>query len=143
MRQITEENYNNNNNNNNKNQNQNQNNLQVNINSLKKSAKIDQITKRPTALILRLRQFNCEKSQFLNNEEKCCQPDRFLMAMENEKYRKFDCIPEEMEPKEDKTAKFKSEYLVGKQIGQGAYASVRIALHKPTNRKEEFLFTGI
>lgn len=27
------------------------------------------------------------------------------------------------------------EYIIGKQIGQGAYAVVRIGLHKPTNRK--------
>jgi len=27
------------------------------------------------------------------------------------------------------------EYIIGKQIGQGAYAVVRIGLHKPTNKK--------
>jgi serine/threonine protein kinase len=27
------------------------------------------------------------------------------------------------------------DYIIGKQIGQGAYAVVRIGLHKPTNRK--------
>lgn len=35
----------------------------------------------------------------------------------------------------DKTAKFKEEYLVGKQVGQGAYASVRVALNKLFNKK--------
>ena len=25
------------------------------------------------------------------------------------------------------------DYIIGKQIGQGAYAAVRIGLHKPTN----------
>ena len=30
----------------------------------------------------------------------------------------------------DKTSKFKEEYIVGKEIGQGAYATVRIAIHK-------------
>lgn len=35
----------------------------------------------------------------------------------------------------DKTAKFKEEYLVGKQIGQGAYANVRVALHKGSNSR--------
>ena len=27
------------------------------------------------------------------------------------------------------------EYIIGKQIGQGAYAVVRLGLHKPTNKK--------
>jgi len=27
------------------------------------------------------------------------------------------------------------EYVIGKQIGQGAYAVVRVGLHKPTNKK--------
>ena len=27
------------------------------------------------------------------------------------------------------------DYVIGKQIGQGAYACVRIGLHRPTNRK--------
>ena len=27
------------------------------------------------------------------------------------------------------------EYVIGKQIGQGAYATVFIGLHKPSNRK--------
>ena len=27
------------------------------------------------------------------------------------------------------------EYIIGKQIGQGAYAVVRIGLHKPSNKK--------
>lgn len=35
----------------------------------------------------------------------------------------------------DRTLKFKEEYAVGKQIGQGAYASVRVALHRSTNVK--------
>ncbi len=35
----------------------------------------------------------------------------------------------------DLTSKFKKDYLVGKIIGEGAYASVRVALFKPTNKK--------
>ena len=35
----------------------------------------------------------------------------------------------------DLTKDFKENYLVGKIIGEGAYASVRVAIHKPTNRK--------
>ena len=27
------------------------------------------------------------------------------------------------------------DYIIGKQIGQGAYAVVRVGLHKPTNKK--------
>ena len=33
------------------------------------------------------------------------------------------------------TSKFKKDYLVGKVIGEGAYASVRVALYKPENKK--------
>ena len=35
----------------------------------------------------------------------------------------------------DKTSKFKEEYIVGKEIGQGAYATVRIAIHKATKTR--------
>lgn len=30
---------------------------------------------------------------------------------------------------------FKKNYLVGKIIGEGAYASVRVAIYKPLNKK--------
>ena len=35
----------------------------------------------------------------------------------------------------DLTLKFKKDYMVGKVIGEGAYASVRVAIYKPENRK--------
>jgi MAP/microtubule affinity-regulating kinase len=35
----------------------------------------------------------------------------------------------------DLTAKFKKEYVVGKVVGEGAYASVRVAIFRPENRK--------
>lgn len=35
----------------------------------------------------------------------------------------------------DLTAKFKEEYTVGKIVGEGAYASVRVAVYKPEGRK--------
>ena len=35
----------------------------------------------------------------------------------------------------DKTSKFKEEYIVGKEVGQGAYATVRIAIHKATKTR--------
>ncbi|CAM6002421.1 unnamed protein product [Sphagnum balticum] len=35
----------------------------------------------------------------------------------------------------DLTLKFKRDYLVGKIIGEGAYASVRVAIYKPDNQK--------
>jgi serine/threonine protein kinase len=38
-------------------------------------------------------------------------------------------------PPKDKTLLFKENFLVGKQVGEGAYASVRMALHRPTNTK--------
>ena len=37
--------------------------------------------------------------------------------------------------KEDLTSLFKQDYVVGKVIGEGAYASVRIAIYKPFNKK--------
>ena len=36
---------------------------------------------------------------------------------------------------EDLTATFKKNYLVGKIIGEGAYASVRVAIYKPRQEK--------
>ena len=36
-----------------------------------------------------------------------------------------------VEPVEDLTVEFKKNYLVGKVIGEGAYASVRVAIFKP------------
>lgn len=35
----------------------------------------------------------------------------------------------------DLTVQFKKDYLVGKVIGEGAYASVRVAMYKPLNKK--------
>ncbi len=35
----------------------------------------------------------------------------------------------------DLTAKFKRDYIVGKVIGEGAYASVRVAVYRPDSRK--------
>ena len=37
--------------------------------------------------------------------------------------------------KEDLTAEFKKEYTVGKIVGEGAYASVRVATHKGLGKK--------
>ena len=39
------------------------------------------------------------------------------------------------ENKTDLTAEFKKNYMVGKVVGEGAYASVRVAIYKPTNKK--------
>ncbi len=36
-----------------------------------------------------------------------------------------------LEDSADLTAKFKKDYMVGKVIGEGAYASVRVAIYKP------------
>ena len=35
----------------------------------------------------------------------------------------------------DLTTKFKKDYVIGKVIGEGAYASVRVAVFRPENRK--------
>lgn len=37
--------------------------------------------------------------------------------------------------KEDLTQKFKQKFLVGKIVGEGAYASVRVAIYKTINKK--------
>jgi serine/threonine protein kinase len=37
--------------------------------------------------------------------------------------------------KEDLTAQFKKDYTVGRIVGEGAYASVRVATYKPTGKK--------
>ena len=33
------------------------------------------------------------------------------------------------------TSEFKKNYLVGKIVGEGAYASVRVAIYKPHDKK--------
>jgi hypothetical protein len=35
----------------------------------------------------------------------------------------------------DLTSKFKKDYIIGKVIGEGAYASVRVAIYRPENKK--------
>jgi len=35
----------------------------------------------------------------------------------------------------DLTTKFKKDYIIGKVIGEGAYASVRVAVYRPENKK--------
>lgn len=35
----------------------------------------------------------------------------------------------------DLTTKFKKDYIIGKVIGEGAYASVRVAIYRPENKK--------
>jgi len=37
--------------------------------------------------------------------------------------------------KEDLTAEFKKDYTVGRIVGEGAYASVRVATYKPHAKK--------
>ena len=40
-----------------------------------------------------------------------------------------------IESPSDLTATFKRNYLVGKVVGEGAYAIVRVAIYKPDNKK--------
>lgn len=44
-------------------------------------------------------------------------------------------IAEEVDPHVDKTLKFKEQFVVGKQVGEGAYASVRVAIWTTLNKK--------
>lgn len=56
--------------------------------------------------------------------------DKLLSALKDE-----GLVKVEADPTVDKTTKFKEEFVVGKQIGEGAYASVRVAIYKPNNKK--------
>ena len=56
--------------------------------------------------------------------------DKFLTGIEMNILLKENKKMEE-DSKIDLTKKFKQDYLVGKIIGQGAYASVRVAIYKP------------
>lgn len=38
-------------------------------------------------------------------------------------------------PTQDLTAEFKKDYIVGRVVGEGAYASVRVATYKPLGKK--------
>lgn len=64
--------------------------------------------------------------KFLFQEES----DRMLEALEEN-----GLLPVEVDPHIDKTMKFKEEFVVGKQVGEGAYASVRVAIWTPLNKK--------
>jgi len=44
---------------------------------------------------------------------------------------RINALFEDQDDDYDLTAKFKEEYAVGKIIGEGAYASVRVAIYKP------------
>ena len=35
----------------------------------------------------------------------------------------------------DKTAKFKEQFIIGKQLGEGSYGSVRLAIWTPIKKK--------
>ena len=47
----------------------------------------------------------------------------------------FDCIGAQPYDTDDLTTLFKNNYLVGKIIGEGAYATVRVAIYKPKQQK--------
>lgn len=46
-----------------------------------------------------------------------------------------DSDNEDIPKKVDLTQQFKKKFLVGKIVGEGAYASVRVAVYKPINQK--------
>jgi serine/threonine protein kinase len=47
----------------------------------------------------------------------------------------FGCIGAQPYDTDDLTTLFKNNYLVGKIIGEGAYATVRVAIYKPKQQK--------
>lgn len=63
--------------------------------------------------------------------------DKFMTGVDKI-YTQQDSIQElfnKYQENKDFTAEFKKNYLVGKIIGEGAYASVRVAIFKPEDRK--------
>lgn len=52
-----------------------------------------------------------------------------------EKPKEITILDQDSATKEVNQMRFREEYLIGKQVGQGAYAVVRLSIHKPTNRK--------
>lgn len=63
--------------------------------------------------------------------------DKLLTGLEQEDLTedRIEALFQQKDPVSDLTAEFKKNYMVGKVIGEGAYASVRVAIHKPTNKK--------
>jgi len=62
--------------------------------------------------------------------------DKLLTGLSNNSTDEYSRIEELFEDhKSDLTTEFKQNYLVGKIIGEGAYASVRVAIYKPVNKK--------
>lgn len=55
-----------------------------------------------------------------------------LPTFEDDFEEKIDAL---FEDSVDLTAEFKKDYMVGKVVGEGAYASVRVAMFKPLNKK--------
>jgi serine/threonine protein kinase len=70
----------------------------------------------------------------------------FLIFQKNEKIRPFSSFRESdfinnpivIEEEDDKQAVFRKkiqDYIIGKELGKGAYAVVKAAIHKPTSMK--------
>lgn len=53
----------------------------------------------------------------------------------SEKPKEVTILDHDAATRELQIMRFREEYIIGKQIGQGAYATVRLSIHKPTNRK--------
>ena len=56
-------------------------------------------------------------------------------SQSNINFREVTILDQDPEERELKQGKFREDYKVYQQIGQGAYASVRLALYKPENKK--------
>lgn len=65
--------------------------------------------------------------------------DKFLSGLKDYYDQEEQIIEQlfakEVDSKVDLTTEFKKNYLVGKIIGEGAYASVRVAIYKPNDKK--------
>lgn len=66
------------------------------------------------------------QTKFLHIED---QYDRFLTGMPSQSNNKENIM--NYRDQSDLTLKFKKNYVVGKVIGEGAYALVRVAIFKP------------
>lgn len=97
-------------------------------------AKMKQINEK---MEIRLKEDKYEQNENKNNTLPTLESENSYKLFNNMRYRnspnELDFQQGYNDKAKDKTSKFKEEYTVGKEIGQGAYATVRIAIQKATN----------
>jgi len=106
--------------------------------------KKDKLTEYKEFLKAKMKQINEKMETQMKEVPEENVPNTFPTLETENSFKVFNNIKYRMNPKPnqadhdkpiDKTSKFKEEYIVGKEIGQGAYATVRIAIHKATKTR--------